>query len=78
MYFASLALLPESLNFSLLHLYYSMNFDDGDANGRVYIFFQVVDYLLGNFCSSDSDDGDSDSDDQSVSRLWAYPKATLS
>ncbi|KAL3714228.1 hypothetical protein ACJRO7_006207 [Eucalyptus globulus] len=39
---------------------------------------QVVDYLLGDFCSSDSDDGDSDSDDQSVSRLWAYPKATPS
>lgn len=55
-----------------------MNFDDGDANGRAYVFFQVVDYLLGDFCSSDSDDGDSDSDDQSVSRLWAYPKATPS
>lgn len=39
---------------------------------------QVVDYLLGDFYSSDSDDGDSDSDDQSVSKLWAYPKATTS
>ncbi|KAL3714229.1 hypothetical protein ACJRO7_006208 [Eucalyptus globulus] len=30
---------------------------------------QVVDYLLRDFCSLDSDDGDSDSDDQSVPRL---------
>ncbi|XP_030533819.1 F-box protein At5g52880 [Rhodamnia argentea] len=39
---------------------------------------QVVDYLLDDFCSWDSDDDDSDLDDQSVSKLWAYPRATTS
>lgn len=51
--------------------------NNGNNECKIVFFTQVVEYIDGDYASSESD-SDSESYDEFWSKLWAYPKSGLS